>query len=96
MRSVFDRNVVMRRMTVLTSLSDRLVLSSAAFIFCHDDGGTDSRGTLYSRVQTERDGSRAETGFGLPAKRTSPFISAGVLVRSSTGFLGVRVGRERL
>ena len=44
------------------------------------------------RVQTERDGTRAETRFGLPAKRTSPFISAGVSVQSSTDFLGVRVG----
>jgi len=48
------------------------------------------------RVQTERDGTRAETRFGLSAKRTSPFIPAGVSVQSSTGFLGVRVGRERL
>ena len=49
-----------------------------------------------SRVKTGRDGTRAETRFGLPAKRTSPFISAGVSVQSSTGFLGVRVGEERL
>ena len=48
------------------------------------------------RAETERDGTRAETRFGFPAKRTSPFISAGVSVQSSTGFLGVRVGRERL
>jgi len=48
------------------------------------------------RVQTEHDGTSAETRFGIPAKRTSPFISAGVSVQSSTGFLGVRVGRERL
>ena len=48
------------------------------------------------RVQTERDGTRAETRFGLPAKRTSSFISAGVSVQSSTGFLGVRVSGERL
>ena len=48
------------------------------------------------RVQRERDGTRAETRFGLPTKRTSPFISAGVSVQSSTGFLGVRVGGERL
>ena len=48
------------------------------------------------RAQTERDGTRAETRFGLPAKRTSTFISAGVSVQSSTGFLGVRVGGERL
>jgi len=48
------------------------------------------------RVKTECDGTSAETRFGLPAKRTSPFISAGVSVQSSTGFLGVRVGGERL
>ena len=47
-------------------------------------------------VKTERDGTRAETRFGLPAKRTSPIISAGVSVQLSTGFLAVRVGRERL
>ena len=48
------------------------------------------------RVKMECDGTRAETRFGLPAKRTSPFISAGVSVQSSTDFLGVRVGGERL
>jgi len=48
------------------------------------------------RVKTGCDGTRAETKFGLPAKRTSPFIPAGVSVQSSTGFLGVRVGGERL
>jgi len=48
------------------------------------------------RVKMECDGTSAETRFGLPAKRTNPFISAGVSVQSSTGFLGVRVGRERL
>ena len=43
------------------------------------------------RVKTDCDVTSAETRFGLPAKRTSPFISAGVSVQSSTGFLGVRV-----
>ena len=47
-------------------------------------------------MKTERDGTRAETRIGLPAKRTRPFISAGVSVQSSTGLLGVRVGGERL
>jgi len=32
------------------------------------------------RVKMERDGTRAETRFGLPAKRKSPFISAGLSV----------------
>ena len=58
--------------------------------------GIDYVAFVGSRVKTERDGTRAETRFGLPAKRTSPFISAGVSVQSSTGFLGVRVGGERL
>ena len=51
---------------------------------------------LLGRVKTECDGTSAETRFGLPAKRTCPFISAGVSVQSSTGFLGVWVGGERL
>ena len=48
------------------------------------------------RVKTVCDGTRAETRFGLPAKRKSPFISAWVSVQSSTGFLAVRVEGERL
>ena len=51
---------------------------------------------LIVKALLKRDGTRAETRFGLSAKRTSPFISAGVSVQSSTGFLGVRVGGERL
>jgi len=35
------------------------------------------------RVKTECGGTRAETRFGLSAKQTSPFISAGVSVRSA-------------
>jgi len=67
--------------------------SSASF----PSGDKDLRGRQSKgKVKTERDGTRAETRFGLPAKRTSPFISAGVSVQSSTGLLGVRVGGERL
>ena len=68
-------------------------------IFYHPMNNSSCEGGVYChfcRVQTERDGTHTETRFGLPAKRTSPFISAGVSVQSSTGFLGVRVGRERL
>ena len=43
------------------------------------------------RAETERDGTRAETRFGFPAKRTSPFISAGVSVHSAAGSRGVRI-----
>jgi len=52
--------------------------------------------TNIGRVKTGCDGTRAETRFGRPAKRTSLFISAGMSVQLSTGFLGVRVGGERL
>ena len=43
------------------------------------------------RAETKRDGTRAETRFGFPAKRTSPFISAGVSVQSAAGSRGVRM-----
>jgi len=64
----------------------------------HNRSATDTLSVqlTYGRVKTKRDGTRAETRFGLPAKRTSPFKLAGVSVQSSTGFLGVRVGGERL
>ena len=37
------------------------------------------------------DGTRAETRFRLPAKRTSPFKLAGASVQSTTGSRGVRI-----
>ena len=43
------------------------------------------------RAEMERDGTSAETRFGFPAKRTSPFISAGVSVQSAAGSRGVRI-----
>ena len=43
------------------------------------------------RAETERDGTRAETRFGFPVTRTSPFISAGVSVQSAAGSRGVRI-----
>jgi len=42
-------------------------------------------------AEMERDGTRAETRFGFLAKRTSPFISAGVSVQSAAGSRGVRI-----
>jgi len=48
-------------------------------------------GLQSSRAETERDGTRAETRFGFPAKRTSPFKSAGVSVQSAAGSRGVRI-----
>jgi hypothetical protein len=46
---------------------------------------------LVSRLHLKCDGTRAETGFGLSAKRTSPFKSAGASVQSTTGSRGVRI-----
>jgi len=48
-------------------------------------------GLTGGRAETKRDGTRAETRFGFPAKRTSPFISAGVSVQSAAGNRGVRI-----
>ena len=41
--------------------------------------------------QLKCDGTRAETRFGLPVKRTSPFKSVGASVQSTTGSRGVRI-----
>ena len=43
------------------------------------------------RLRLKCDGTRAETKFRLSAKRTSPFILAGVSVQSTTGSRGLRV-----
>ena len=45
------------------------------------------------RARSKRDGTRAETRFGLSAKWTSPFKSerAGGSVQSTTGSRGVRI-----
>ena len=42
------------------------------------------------RLRLKCEGTRAETGFRLSAKRTSPFKSAGASVQSTTGNRGVR------
>jgi len=47
-------------------------------------------------ARSKRNGTRAETRFGLSAKRTSPFKSAGVSVQSTTGSRGVRISGQRL
>jgi hypothetical protein len=44
-----------------------------------------------SRLRLKCDGTRAETRFGLSAKRTSPFKLAGASVQSTTGSRGVRI-----
>ena len=43
------------------------------------------------RLRLKCDGTRAETRFRLPAKRSSPFKSAGASVQSTTGSRGVRI-----
>ena len=47
-------------------------------------------------LRSKRDGTRAETRFGLTAKRTSPFISAGVSVQSTAGSRGMRISGQQL
>ena len=43
------------------------------------------------KARLKCDGTRAETRFGLSAKRTSPFKSAEASVQSTTGSRGVRI-----
>ena len=47
-------------------------------------------------TRLKRDGIRAENRFGLSAKKTSPFKSAGVSVQSTTGSRGVRISGQQL
>jgi len=47
-------------------------------------------------ARSKRDGTRAETRFGLWAKRTSPFKSAGVSVQSTTGSQGAWISGQQL
>ena len=51
----------------------------------------DTGRTSVGRPRLKRDGTRAETRFGLSGKRTSPFKSAGESVQSTTGSRGVRI-----
>jgi len=44
----------------------------------------------------KRDGTRAETRFGLSEKWTSPFKSAGESVQSITGSRGVRISGQNM
>jgi len=47
---------------------------------------------VLGRECLKRDGTRAETRFGLSAKRTSPFkLTGGGSVQSTTGGRGVRI-----
>jgi len=47
-------------------------------------------------ARSKRDGTRAETRFGLSAKRTSPFKSARVSIHSTAGSRGVRISGQWL
>jgi len=48
-------------------------------------------GELSCRARLKRDGTRAETRFGLSAKWTSPFKLVGGSVQLTTGSRGVRI-----
>ena len=54
-------------------------------------GETRSVGRSTCIARSKRVGTRAETRFGLSAKRTSPFKLAGASVQSTTGSRGVRI-----
>jgi len=56
------------------------------------DPGAHPASRKMGRLRLKCDGTRAETTFGLSAKRTSPFKSAvGASVQSTTGSRGVRI-----
>jgi len=61
----------------------------------HADG-SDTLPQNVGIARSKSEGTRAETRFGLSAKRTSPFKSAGVLVQSTAGSRGVRISRQQL
>ena len=48
------------------------------------------------RARLKRDGTRAETRFGLSEKWTSPFKSAGESVKSNTGSRGARISGQTM
>jgi hypothetical protein len=52
---------------------------------------TSEHGVSSIRLRLKCDGTRAETGFHLSGKRTSPFKSAGESVHSTTGSRGVHI-----
>jgi len=51
---------------------------------------------MRDRARSKRDGTRAETRFGLSAKQTGPFKSAGGSVQSTTGSRGVRISGQTM
>ena len=53
-------------------------------------------GTVARYSAFERDGTRAETRFGLSVKWTSPFKSAGESVQSTAGSRGVRISWQTI
>jgi len=65
-------------------------------IYISDVGELPRRMNTTGKARSKYDGTRAETRFGLSAKRTSPFKSAGVSVQSTTSIRGVRISGQRL
>ena len=51
---------------------------------------------ILGRARLKRDGTRAETRFGLSEKWTNPFKSAGESVQSTTGSRGVRISGQTI
>ena len=65
------------------------VLWFVSFRFLHTT--REAKHSEHSRARLKRDGTRAETRFGLSEKWTSPFKSAGESVQSTAGSRGVRI-----
>ena len=75
------------RFTVYMLIWDRLLISGPNMavrgtVICDSAISVRGAGGI---ARTKRDGTRAETRFGLSAKLTSPFKSAGVSVQWTTG-----------
>ena len=62
----------------------------------HITGTSSNKVPIPGIACSKRDGTRAETRFGLSAKRTSPFKPAGVSVQSTTGSRVVRISGQQL
>ena len=66
------------------------IFATSNNVFTADVSCTEDR-IADGRLRLKCDDTRAETRFRLPAKRTSPFKSAGASVQATTGSRGVRI-----
>ena len=87
-RATFPTHLILLDFITRTILGANYAsLSSSLCHFLH---------SLVIAARSKRNGTRAETRFGLSAKRAGPFKSAGVSVQSTTGSRGVRISGQQL